>query len=393
MLTEDVTEFRPVCMQCRRPKSVCYCEHLTRIDTQTKIVLLQHPRERDKAIGTARMASLCLPNAELHVGCDWENDKSIALALAHAQGNAALLYPGEDATDITALPRTAPLTLFVVDGTWWQTRKMVRSNPKLAALPRVAFKPARPSEYRIRKEPTEQCVSTIEALMYVLGALEGNPERFQALLTPFRAMIDAQIDCRERLHGARNRKRKTPRPARSPIPTCFRERKQDLVCVIGEANAWPYCCPERGSLYPDELVHWVAYRPMTGECFDYIVAPSHPLAPNTTRHIALTEEQLRAGGSATDLHTAFDAFLRPTDILCSWGCYATKLYLESGGTLPSERFDIRPLAHAVEKRKLGALEDYPLKNDAATLELDLTRGRAGLRLARLKAIVLDYTTR
>ena len=339
------------------------------------------------------MASLCLPNSELYVGCDWQDSKALDEALAQANGNVALLYPGEDSTDVSSLPRTEPLTLIVVDGTWWQTRKMVRRNEKLAALPRVAFTPERPSEYRIRKEPAEQCVSTIEALMYVLGALEGQPDRFTALLSPFRAMVDAQIACRDRLHGARIRKRARPRQESSPIPACFSEQKAELVCVIGEANAWPYCCPERGSLYPDELVHWVAYRPATGELFDYIVAPRHPLAQNTTKHIGLSEDELHQGGTLEGLFAAWKVFTRPTDILCSWGRYATNQFLQSGGELPSERFDLRPLAHAVEKRKLGALEDYALSESTLPNAPKPARGRAGLRLARLGAVVWDYANR
>ena len=48
-------ERRAVCARCRRPERVCYCRHLTSIETTTRIVLLQHPRERRVAIGTARM--------------------------------------------------------------------------------------------------------------------------------------------------------------------------------------------------------------------------------------------------------------------------------------------------------------------------------------------------
>jgi hypothetical protein len=229
--------------------------------------------------------------------------------------------------------------------------------------------------------------------MYVLGELEGNPDRFTALLKPFRAMVDAQIACRDRLHGARNRKRLLARPKRSPIPSCFRERPQDLLCVIGEANAWPYCCPERGSLYPDELIHWVAFRPATGELFEYVLAPRHPLAQNTTKHVRLNEAELRAGGSFDGLFSAWNDFVRPTDILCSWGRYATTLFTESGGVLPREHIDVRPLVHAVEKRKFGSLEDY----DRATISLPYAlrpgNGRAGVRLTRLGSVVWDYATR
>src|SRR6185437_11532742 len=86
-----------------------------------------------------------------------------------------------------------PITLVVVDGTWSQARKLVRLNPAMAALPRYAFRPSRPSEYRIRREPSEECVSTLEALIHVLGVLEGDRERFLPMMLPFRAMVDAQV--------------------------------------------------------------------------------------------------------------------------------------------------------------------------------------------------------
>jgi DTW domain-containing protein YfiP len=184
---------RSVCRNCRRPKSVCYCQYLTRIETETRIILLQHPRERDMPIGTARMASLCLPNSELLVGFNWQSSRALARLLSDPKRPAALLYPGQDARDVRSAPTHGPLTLVVVDGTWANTKKMVRRNPILMNLPRVTFQPEHPSEYRIRREPDAQCVSTIEALMYVLGAIEGNASRFKRLQLPFQKMINTQL--------------------------------------------------------------------------------------------------------------------------------------------------------------------------------------------------------
>ena len=148
-------------------------------------------------IGTARMAHLCLPNSELHVGVDWENSTELHRALSDAQRPAMLLYPSESAADVGEAPPTRPLTLVVVDGTWSQAKKMARDNPILANLPRLTFQPERPSDYRIRREPKPHCVSTIEALMYVLGILEGDPTRFRQLLEPFHRMINRQIELKE----------------------------------------------------------------------------------------------------------------------------------------------------------------------------------------------------
>ena len=205
----DGAEPRAVCSRCRRAQSVCYCKHLTSIPTRTRIAFLQHTRERGVAIGTARMASLCLPNSELHVGVDWVGSPALARVLGDPERPPALLFPGDDAIDITRDPPIGPITLVVVDGTWRQVKKVVRSNPPLAALPRYAFVPRAPSEYRIRHEPKVTYVSTIEALVHVLGVLEGEPERFEALLTPFRAMVDAQLEYVARAPNYRRRPMRT----------------------------------------------------------------------------------------------------------------------------------------------------------------------------------------
>ena len=177
-------EPRAVCLRCRRPRSSCYCELIPSLDTTTRVVLLQHPRERDMPIGTARMANLSLPNSELHVGIDWQRSSALLTAISDPLRPALLLYPGDESIDVDQQPPVGPVTLVVVDGTWSQAKKMIRENPILNRLPRFTFQPPNPSEYRIRREPKPHCVSTIEALVFALGALEGEPERFRALLLP-----------------------------------------------------------------------------------------------------------------------------------------------------------------------------------------------------------------
>ena len=225
-------EPRATCPHCQRPERVCYCAHLTSIATRTRVVLLQHPREEDMAIGTARMASLCLPNSELHVGIDFEDSPALRRALSDPERPAALLYPGEGAADVLRDPPKGPITLVVVDGTWWQASKLVRKNTTLAKLPRYAFAAPSPSEYRIRREPDAAYVSTIEALAHVLGILEGDPERLQGLLRPFRAMIDKQIEFATSVRGARVRHNKGPSvPKAPPIPAVLAVRPRSVVCV------------------------------------------------------------------------------------------------------------------------------------------------------------------
>jgi len=76
---------RALCERCRRPTSVCYCAHITPLQTRTRVIVLQHPRERDVGIGTARIARLCLPGAVLRVGIDFSDDPVVQAALASGE--------------------------------------------------------------------------------------------------------------------------------------------------------------------------------------------------------------------------------------------------------------------------------------------------------------------
>ena len=59
---------------------MCYCAALPQLDTATRVVILQHSRERHMALGTAGMASLCLPQASLHVGMRWDDSAPLLRA-------------------------------------------------------------------------------------------------------------------------------------------------------------------------------------------------------------------------------------------------------------------------------------------------------------------------
>lgn len=391
---------REVCPRCRRPAAACYCAHVRPIDTRTRLVLLQHPRERYVAIGTAHMASLCLTNSELHVGVDWSRSEPLRRALADRARPPILLYPGEGSIDIVKSPPPGPVTLVVVDGTWAQTKKVVRTNPVLAALPRYAFVPPAPSEYRIRKEPDAASVATIEALVHALTALEGDEDRFATLLAPFRAMIDFQIGCQERLHGARVRHAKRrDRARRFRVPRVLSERLHDVVCVAGEANAWP-CALRAGGAYGDELVQWAAHRPATGETLELVVAPRGEIAPGTTLHTRLDEATLRAGGTLAELLARWHAFVRDTDVVCSWGRYETSLFTAAGGRLPAAHLDLRRVARDVTSGTgTGSLADYreriapALREDERERHAELLArvpGRAGHKLRAIADVIASF---
>lgn len=373
---------RSVCERCRRPTSVCVCKDITPVATRTRVLILQHPRERDVGIGTARLAKLSLANAVLRIDVDFSNDEVVRQAIA--AGNAHVLFPGDNAIDVETARFPSPITLIVVDGTWWQAQKLLKANPALAALPRLRLTPTAPSLYgRVRREPAEHCVATIEAVMHVLGHLEGDPGRFTGLLAPFAEMVKGQLHFATVVASGRHRRETPPRPPRDPVPALLRQRAADVVCIHGEANAWPHLHPDRT---PPEIVHWLAQRPSTGETFEAVIAPRGRLAPSTSRHIRLPPDVLAAGEPWSTFVERFMAFLRPSDVLAGWGLFPLATLANDGLRPPQAHVDVRPIVGNVLRRRTGTVEECVVNMGIAP-PASGAQGRGGIRLASLSAVV------
>jgi len=153
--------------------------------------LLQPPSERRHPLNTARLAALGLVNAQLEIGEEFPE-----LPRWFADHEPWLLFPGPEAIPVDQLPPAlagkSNRLLVIPDGTWRKARLLLHANPVLAALPRLTLPPGPPSRYRVRKAPVAEALSTVEAVVTALNALEA-PARFDALLAPFEALIDGQI--------------------------------------------------------------------------------------------------------------------------------------------------------------------------------------------------------
>ena len=181
---------RPQCSRCLRPITHCLCALIPSLDSRTRVLLLQHPSEVSHALNTARLAALGLNNAQLVVGEVFED---LPTLLNPPGYQARLLFPAEDAQPLQAYTSTDETMLLVVpDGTWRKARKLLHLNPLLATLPRVTLAEGAVSRYRLRKAPGPGALSTVEAIVQALQVLEA-PASFDALLTPFEALIEGQI--------------------------------------------------------------------------------------------------------------------------------------------------------------------------------------------------------
>lgn len=182
------------CSQCGKARKACICDNIVALDSQVELIILQHPTEEHRPMGTARILSLSLANSRLLVGEDFREHGELNQLLAEPDVEHFVLYPSDvslSAADV-ALPIEKKIRIILLDGTWKKAFKMWQLNTQLHHLPCLHLPEDLKGNYRIRKAPNENALSTVEAGFYVLSMMQ--PEKdFSPLLDAFEAMIDYQI--------------------------------------------------------------------------------------------------------------------------------------------------------------------------------------------------------
>ncbi len=79
-----------------------------------------------------------------------------------------LLYPSHNALDCQNIALDSDSTVVVLDGTWDEAGKILHRNQFLKELPCLSFKNTYSSNYKIRKQPKNNYLSTIESIAYLL---------------------------------------------------------------------------------------------------------------------------------------------------------------------------------------------------------------------------------
>lgn len=201
---------RPLCLKCLRAEAVCLCAGIRQFSPFFQVVLLQHPKERKNTIGTARFTHLTLANSRLIAGSEFETDPAVNLILGDPKNYCVVLFPGPTSVNISEardsflrdIPQsrdggTCRLIVFVIDGTWAHAKGMIRRSPRLSELPRISFTVSEPSTYRVRKQPHEYCLSTVEAVAKLVKILDPAMPA-DSLIETFGRMVEWQIECAAR---------------------------------------------------------------------------------------------------------------------------------------------------------------------------------------------------
>ncbi|HBM34672.1 MULTISPECIES: tRNA-uridine aminocarboxypropyltransferase [unclassified Sulfuricurvum] len=205
MDTVTINDARPKCYKCYRPLTSCMCSYVKPIETQTKFVILMHPKEFKKTKnGTGHLTHLSLVNSELYVDIDFSGHKAINSLIDNNNNLCYVLYPGKNSININTqkIDRSGKqIVIFIIDSTWPCSVKMLRLSRNLQNLPRLSFTHTKISQFQIKEQPKEFCLSTIESTQTILELLndqglevleEGTLKNF---IDPFTSMVAYQIKC------------------------------------------------------------------------------------------------------------------------------------------------------------------------------------------------------
>ncbi len=339
------------------------------VRNRTRVVILQHPRERQHPLGTERLARLGLASCAVHIAWD------VSVTADMIPPGAALLYPSPEAVELTELDvASRPSALVAIDGTWSQAHSLYKKNPLLAALPHVKLTRAPPSNYRIRREPKPHYVSTLEAIVHALRTLEPDTQGFDGLLAYFASMIDRQIAISKRPPAGSYRHTPTPLRVLGPDPLLV-DPSRTLVVAYTE-----YVVADDRKT--GELVQVCLERLSGGERLEGLLQTATPKLEHLS-NMSLTRADLDDGITRGELAERMRTFARPSDVLVAWSASGLRLIT-----------DIQPWSATVSLKgaygnytrcKPGELATLPAKHGAPLADAHFS-GRAGERMRNAVAL-------
>src|SRR5712672_4011172 len=199
----------PDCPNCHKPQPLCICDSITPIENRISLLILQHPQEQDRALGTARLTALHFGSAVLKIGLSLPSLSKALGRPVHDPSRWAVLYLGsakvadlDTDAEIVAINRKGEVEphqrailsdiegIVLLDGTWSQAKALWWRNAWMLKCQRVILGPKRPSRYgKLRREPRSDGLSTIEAAAMLLAALEKRPDIAATLNESFERML------------------------------------------------------------------------------------------------------------------------------------------------------------------------------------------------------------
>jgi DTW domain-containing protein YfiP len=200
----------PDCPHCRKPTPLCVCADVKPIESRLGLLILQHPQEQDRALGTAGLTAMHFEKAVLKIGLSWPSlSKALGRTVADPSRWAVLYLGSAKAADlgvteeVVAINRKGEVAenqrailrgiegVVLLDGTWSQAKALWWRNAWMLKCQRLILGPSHPSRYgKLRREPRPDGLSTIEAAALVLSYIEKRSDISEALNASFARMLE-----------------------------------------------------------------------------------------------------------------------------------------------------------------------------------------------------------
>lgn len=189
------------CLQCLKTKKACICEWITPITTDVELIILQHPTEAKRPLGTAKILSLSLANCRTFIGENFTEHNELNQLLAQDDYLHQVLFLDNESKEINGqkIDSDQKQRIILLDGTWKKAYKMWQLSTNLHGLPKVHLDTELSGNYRVRKAPKDNALSTAEAGYHVLsqldldGSIVEDGDKFDSILIAFDNMIEFHI--------------------------------------------------------------------------------------------------------------------------------------------------------------------------------------------------------
>lgn len=311
--------------------------------------------------------------------------KTIAQKRLTIAPDAGLLFPSKDSIELEQLPPDQrPSQLVVIDGTWSQAKSLHNALPQLQSLPCYKLAPAQPGQYRIRLEPTDQSLSTVEATVAALTALEPETPNIEKLLDAFELMIQKQLD-----HPEVGQQHYSGGPidgATLNAPSFLFTDPGQIIVAYAEANFREESQPKKIQRTP---VFWCAQNLGTGETFASSLRTERPLSDTFLKHLELLKSDFESALGMSEFLSKWNQFTKDASVLVTYNEGTLRL-LAKAKQLAGEEHSASDSLQCVtlksinfkpiEKSKLGVFGDLAASKRNA---INSIPGRAGARLANI----------
>lgn len=200
-----------------RPEKVCLCPFLPQqpLEVSTCLYIVQHPNEESRVLRTVPLLAACLPQGKCKVivGRRFSEERHPDLATVCQDSKTLILYPGPKAKNLEELEEgelgNTKHNVILIDGTWSQAKNMFLKNNMFHLPKQVQLNRALSSQYVIRTQPSNMCLSTLECAAVTLSILERNDNIQEVLLRPLRALCSFQLQHGAQVHHSKEHLLKT----------------------------------------------------------------------------------------------------------------------------------------------------------------------------------------